>query len=60
MTIHLTPAEDRNCPCGALISQDDQNALCPKCRSRARWERRANGKRRHGNRATRTTADQER
>ena len=60
MTIHLTPTEDRNCPCGALISEDDKNALCSKCRSRGRWERRANGKHRHANRAARKATDQER
>jgi len=47
MHIHPTPDEDRICLCGALISEDDGNQLCPKCRSRARWQRRTEGRRRH-------------
>lgn len=50
MHIHSTPEEDNYCPCGALISEDDRNKLCPKCRSRMRWQRRAEGRQRHARR----------
>jgi DNA-directed RNA polymerase subunit RPC12/RpoP len=48
--IHPTPEEDKFCPCGALISEDDHNELCPKCRSRLIWLRRTEGRRRHARR----------
>lgn len=52
MHIHPTPDEDRTCPCGALISEDDPNLLCRKCRARARWQRRTEGRRRHPRRTS--------
>ncbi|MGH3026453.1 MAG: hypothetical protein ACRDLR_08410, partial [Gaiellaceae bacterium] len=48
--IHSTPEDDMFCQCGALISEDDDNVLCPKCRARVRWQRRAEGRRRHSRR----------
>jgi hypothetical protein len=53
MHIHPTSGEEQFCPCGAVISEDDRNLLCPKCRSRARWQRRTEGRRRHPRREVR-------
>lgn len=47
MTIYQTTDEGLTCPCGAVISEDEHSELCAKCRSRARWTRRAAGQRRH-------------
>jgi hypothetical protein len=47
MHIHPTPGQERICTCGALISEDNHHVMCAKCRSRARWERRTTGHRRH-------------
>ncbi len=48
--IHSTPQDETYCACGALISEDDRNTLCRKCRSRMRWARRDQGRRRHARR----------
>ena len=47
MHVHPAPEDDRLCPCGALISKNDDSPLCPKCRARVRWLRRTDGRRRH-------------
>lgn len=47
MNIHPTSEEGRICPCGAVISEDERGDLCAKCRSRARWMRRSEGRRSH-------------
>ena len=46
MNIHPTSDEGLTCPCGAVISEDEHSDLCAKCRSRARWSRRAAGRQR--------------
>ena len=46
MTIYQTNDEGLTCPCGAVISEDEHSALCAKCRSRLRWNRRAAGQQR--------------
>ena len=46
MNIYPTSEEGLNCPCGAVIREDEHSDLCTKCRSRARWARRAEGRRR--------------
>lgn len=47
MNIYSTIEEGLTCPCGAVISEDEQSGLCAKCRSRARWVRRSVGRQRH-------------
>jgi hypothetical protein len=47
MHVHPAPEVDRLCLCGALISEDDDSPLCPKCSARTRWLRRNEGRRRH-------------
>lgn len=47
MNVHKTTEEGRKCVCGATICEGDDNTLCPKCRARARWQRRTEGRRNH-------------
>jgi hypothetical protein len=55
MHLHQTPtANERSCACGALISDDEPGDFCVKCRARARWQRRSNGRHRHSRRDSTT------
>ncbi|HEV2640229.1 MAG TPA: hypothetical protein VGX23_34160 [Actinocrinis sp.] len=47
MLIHPIHTRENTCPCGALISENENNPLCCKCAARARWQRRNTGRRRN-------------
>lgn len=47
MTIHLITEQGPKCECGAAIHGDNGDTQCPKCRARARWQRRTAGRRLH-------------
>jgi hypothetical protein len=47
MNVHLIADQGSKCECGAAIHDNDHHTLCPKCRARARWQRRTEGRRLH-------------